>query len=100
MPNRRAAAPRKATPRRPTARRARPRATRQATPKARRRPRRRATAALSARSRKSSERLEILAERFGEVGPLQREVDQRFQISKLVAGIVPHAIDLVDVERP
>ena len=43
---------------------------------------------------------EILPERLGEVGPLQREVDQRLQESQLVAGVVADAVDLAGVERP
>ena len=40
------------------------------------------------------ERLQILAERLRQVGPLQREVDRRLQEAQLVAGVVAHAVRL------
>src|SRR4030095_5456147 len=55
---------------------------------------------LTRRSRKTEQVLEVLAERFREIGPAHREVDDRLQKSQLVAGIVSNAVDLVRDGRP
>ena len=54
-----------------------------------------------ARSRLLREALlgEVFAERLGQVGPPQREVDHRFQEAQLVAGVVADAVDFAGVDR-
>ena len=44
--------------------------------------------------------IEILAERARELRTLQREVDERFQETELVARVVPDAIDLHSIDWP
>ena len=48
-------------------------------------------------SRRAS--VEILRELVGDVRPTQREVDDGFEESELVARVVPHAFDLASVDR-
>ena len=43
---------------------------------------------------------QVVAEGLREIRPAQREIDDRFQKSQLVAGVVPDAVDLVAVNRP
>ena len=55
------------------------------------RPRRTRVLALSRRRHFQIERFEILPERHRQVGPLQREVDERLQEPELVPGVVAHS---------
>ena len=67
---------------------------------AERQPTRPSGSAYSAPTSSRSRRLQVLAERLGEIRPAQREVDDRLQESELVAGVVADAVDLAAVDRP